>query len=136
MKVKLVKYDMSKTTNRKRMDMLVDAKNEKAVITQLERIHKGEKVVKIHEIVWDEEQIEKAFRRDEAEASLYLIGTVKFFDNEKGFGFIRPDEDMDDVFFHKTACKDGVPTDNDRVEFKLSQSPKGLAAINVKVIVE
>lgn len=118
-KVKLVKYDMSKTRNRKRMDMLVDGKSENAVKIQLERIHKGEQVVKIHEIVWDEEQIKEAFLKDEREAADYILGTVKFFDNEKGFGFIVPDEEMDDVFFHKTACKDGVPSDNDRVEFKI-----------------
>lgn len=135
-KVKFVKYDMTKTKNRKRSDMLVDAKNEKAVRTQLERIHKGEQVVQIHEIVWDEEQIAEVVRRDELEASEYLVGTVNFFNPEKGFGFIRPDEDMEDLFFHRSACKDGLPTDNDRVEFKLSEGPKGLSAIHVKVIFE
>ena len=133
-KVQLVKYDMSKTKNRKRKDMLVDAKNENAVRTQLERIHKGEEVVQIHEIIWDEEQIAEVIRRDQMEAGEFVFGTVKFFNKEKGFGFIRPDEEMDDLFFHITACKDGLPTDNDRVEFKVSESPKGLAAINVKVI--
>jgi hypothetical protein len=56
-KVKLVKYDMTKTKNRNRKDMLVDNQSEQAVITQLERIHKGEKVITIHELVWDENQI-------------------------------------------------------------------------------
>ena len=133
-KVKLVKYDMTKTKNRKRMDMLVDGKSENAVRIQLERIHKGEQVVKIHEIVWDEEQIKEVFRRDEMDATEYILGTVKFFNNEKGFGFIHPDVDMDDVFFHKLACKGGVPSDNDRVEFKINVGPKGLSAINVKII--
>ena len=133
-KVKLVKYDMTKTKNRKRMDMLVDGKSENAVRIQLERIHKGEQVVKIHEIVWDEEQIKEVFRRDEMEAAEYILGTVKFFDNEKGFGFIQPDVDMDDVFFHKSACKGGVPSDKDRVEFKINVGPKGLSAIHVKII--
>ena len=56
-KVKLVKYDMTKTKNRNRKDMLVDNQSEQAGITQLERIHKGEKVITIHELVWDENQI-------------------------------------------------------------------------------
>lgn len=134
-KVQLVKYDMTKTKNRKRMDMLVDAKNEMAVRTQLERIHKGEQVVKIHEIVWDEKQIEEVVKRDEMEAQEFFTGTVKFFDSGKGFGFIQPDdEDMDDLFFHQSACKDGIPGDKDRVEFKVSEGPKGLSAIHIRII--
>lgn len=127
-KVQLVKYDMTKTKNRNRKDMLVDYKSEEAVMDQLERIHKGEEVVKIHEIIWDETQV-----REEEDEDFYL-GTVKFFENEKGFGFIKPDEDMDDLFFHKTACVDGVPGDRDRVEFKISEGPKGLSAIKVRII--
>ena len=44
-RVQLVKYDMTKTKNRNRKDLLVDGQTESAVIAQLERIHKGEKVV-------------------------------------------------------------------------------------------
>lgn len=136
MKVKLVKYDMTKTKKRNRKDMLVDGKNEKAVRAQLERIHKGEQVVAIHEIIWDEEQIEQVLQSDQAEQDLYFLGTVKFFAPEKAFGFITADEDMDDLFFHKTACIGEVPRDKDRVEFKISQGPKGLSAISVKIIEE
>jgi hypothetical protein len=50
-KVQLVKYDMTKTKNRNRKDMLVEYRSEDAVIAQLERIHKGELVTKIHEII-------------------------------------------------------------------------------------
>lgn len=135
-RVQFVKYDMTKTKNRKRKDLLVDGKSEKSVKIQLERIHKGEQVVKIHEIIWDEEQIQEVLRQDEKEAEEYFLGTVKFFDNEKGFGFIIPDEDMDDLFFHQSACKVGVPSDKDRVEFKISEGPKGLSAINVRVIAD
>jgi CspA family cold shock protein len=126
-KVQSVRYDMTKTKNRKRKDMLVDYQNESAVIEQLERIHKGERVVTIHEIVWDENQGPK----DQSE---WFVGTVKFFDLEKGFGFIEPEEEMDDLFFHKSACKDGVPSDKDLVEFQISEGPKGLTAIHVRII--
>jgi CspA family cold shock protein len=125
-KVQFVKYDMTKTKNRNRKDMLVNNQSEKAVIAQLEKIHKGEKVVTIHEIIWGEKLIK------ENDPTYY--GSVKFFDSEKGFGFIQPEEDMEDLFFHKTACAEGVPADRDRVEYKISGGPKGMSAIHVRII--
>lgn len=133
-KVSLVKYDLTKTKNRNRKDMLVDTQTEGAVITQLERIHKGEEVLRIHEIVWDENQVKEVARQNRIDQEEVFFGKVKFFDNEKGFGFIQPDDDMDDLFFHKSACVDGVPTDKDSVEFKISEGPKGLSAIHVKIM--
>jgi CspA family cold shock protein len=135
-KVQLVRYDMSKTKNRKRKDMLVDGKSERFVRAQLEKIHKGEQVVNIHELVWDEEQIKEFLRRDERDTEEYFLGTIKFFDSGKGFGFIQPDVDMDDLFFHQSACKEGAPGDGERVEFKVSEGPKGLSAIGVRVIID
>lgn len=60
-------------------------------------------------------------------------GTVKFFNTEKGFGFIKPDEDGKDVFVHKTGLKDHIQ-ENDRVEYSVEEGPKGLYAVDVKVI--
>ena len=131
-KVKFIKYDMTRTSNRKREGMLVDNKSEVAVRNQLERIHKGEQVVAIHELVWDEEQIRSVIREANTEDVHY--GVVKFFETEKGFGFIVPDERMDDLFFHQSACPEGIPHDRERVEFKISRGPKGLSAINVKSV--
>jgi CspA family cold shock protein len=133
-KVQLVKYDMTKTKKRSRKDMLVDNQSEEAVIAQLERIHKGEEVVAIHELVWDELQIKEVARLNKIDQRQLFYGVVKFFDTEKGFGFIKPDEEMDDLFFHKSALSGGVAYDNDKVEFKISEGPKGLCAIQVKLL--
>lgn len=133
-RVQFVKYDMSKTKNRSRKNMLVDNQSENAIISQLEKIHKGEKLLTIHEIVWDEKQIEEAIRLDKIDQKHLFFGKVKFFDIEKGFGFILPDEDIDDLFFHLSSFSGGVPFENDRVEFKISEGPKGLCAIQVKII--
>lgn len=133
-RVKLVKYDMTKTKNRSRKDMLVDYKSDEAVRTQLERIHKGEQVSAIHEVIWDEEQIKEVVRHAREEQKQIFTGVVKFFDTEKGFGFIQAHEEMDDLFFHQSACLDGTPQDRDEVEFLISEGPKGLAAIRVRII--
>lgn len=135
--VKLVKYDMHKTKKRNRKNMLVESRTEDAVVAQLEKIHKGDKVDTIHEIVWDEEQIEKSEQAAAIRESHIMVGEVKFFDPDKGFGFIAPDdEEVEDLFFHQTALSGAGPNDHDRVEFEISQSPKGLCAVKIKIIKE
>lgn len=59
-------------------------------------------------------------------------GTVKFFNNAKGFGFIAPDDGSKDVFVHANGLTDEI-REGDKVTFDVEESPKGLNAINVKV---
>ena len=61
-------------------------------------------------------------------------GTVKWFNESKGFGFISQEDGGEDVFVHFRAIKgDGFKTlkEGQKVEFDLVQGPKGLAAENV-----
>lgn len=60
-------------------------------------------------------------------------GTVKFFNNSKGFGFITPDDGSKDVFVHLNGLVDEV-TEGDKVSYDVQESPKGLNASNVKKI--
>ena len=59
-------------------------------------------------------------------------GTVKFFNADKGFGFITPDSGAD-LFFHISAVQGQQPRDGDKVEFEVGQGKKGPCAVNVKV---
>jgi len=63
-------------------------------------------------------------------------GTVKWFDNKKGFGFILCDTGKDVFVHHRAILADGYRTLNegDRVEFSVVQGQKGLQASDVKVI--
>lgn len=131
-KVDLVKYDTEKTKKRKRKNLIVEAKTKASVIEKLERIHKGDKVETIVELVWGE-TVEK---KRKVVAGQVLTGVVKFYEEEKGFGFIEPDGDDEDLFFHSTALSGARPYEKDTVEYQMSQGPKGPIAIHIKIITD
>ncbi|MGM0589619.1 MAG: cold-shock protein [Bacteroidota bacterium] len=62
-------------------------------------------------------------------------GKIKFFDSQKGFGFIAPDEGGKDIFVHRNNVDNLGPTDGfedgEAVEFDVEDTPKGKSAINV-----
>lgn len=60
-------------------------------------------------------------------------GTVKFFNESKGFGFITSDEDSQEYFVHVTGLIDEI-NEGDKVEFELKEGRKGLNAVNVKIV--
>jgi CspA family cold shock protein len=65
-----------------------------------------------------------------------VLGTVKWFNSSKGYGFIER-EDGDDVFVHYSAIMgEGFKNldEGQRVEFSIEQGPKGLQAANVTVV--
>jgi len=59
-------------------------------------------------------------------------GTVKFFNETKGFGFITPSNGGQDVFVHTSGLVDSI-RENDVVTFDLQNGNKGVNAVNVKI---
>ncbi len=60
-------------------------------------------------------------------------GTVKFFNDTKGFGFITPDDGSEDVFMHVTGLQEEV-REKDKVDYIVERGKKGLNAVNVKLV--
>ena len=61
-------------------------------------------------------------------------GTVKFFNNDRGYGFIKPDDEGEDLFVHFSELIDNdFLKENDRVEYEIGQGRKGPAAVQVKL---
>lgn len=63
-----------------------------------------------------------------------MQGTVKFFNESKGFGFITPSNGGQDIFVHASGLQGGELRDKDNVSYDVENGKKGLNAVNVKVI--
>lgn len=64
-------------------------------------------------------------------------GIVKWFNSEKGYGFIAPEDGSADVFAHFSAISGTGRRDlfeDQRVEFETEQGPKGLQAVNIRAL--
>ncbi|WP_343530343.1 cold shock domain-containing protein [Pedobacter sp.] len=60
-------------------------------------------------------------------------GTVKFFNETKGFGFITPTAGGEDVFVHSSGLQNQI-RENDQVTYEVEKGKKGLNAVNVRIL--
>jgi len=63
-----------------------------------------------------------------------MNGTVKFFNDQKGFGFICPEDGSKDVFVHISKLEGDTLQEGQRVSFETKEGMKGLEATNVELI--
>lgn len=64
---------------------------------------------------------------------LIRSGTVTFFNDEKGYGFIKDQETKESVFVHIKSLTEAIK-ENNRVSFEIEMGPKGASAVNVKLL--
>jgi cold shock protein len=60
-----------------------------------------------------------------------MEGTVKFYNESKGFGFIKPSDSSEDIFVHSSGLIDAI-RQNDQVKYDLEKGKKGMNAVNVQ----
>ena len=88
-------------------------------------------------MVQDRQALLASRTRKEKSLTEMSTGTVKWFNDAKGFGFITQTDGGDDVIYHHTAIQsDGFRTlaEGQKVEFDLARGPKGLQAQNVRPV--
>lgn len=81
------------------------------------------------------EDIEVSVPKQETERQSEVVrkGTVKFFNDAKGYGFIRDEQTQDSIFVHVNGLVDPIK-ENDKVTFEVTMGQRGPNAVNVKVI--
>jgi cold shock CspA family protein len=81
------------------------------------------------------EDIEIGVRKQEAlnPEDLIRTGIVTFFNNEKGYGFIKDMETQESVFVHANSLSEPIK-ENNKVNFEVEMGPKGANAVNVKMV--
>lgn len=62
-----------------------------------------------------------------------MEGTVKFFNEAKGFGFIKPNNAGEEVFVHVSGLIDDI-RENDQVEYEVERGKKGMNAVRVRLV--
>lgn len=72
-------------------------------------------------------------KKDDSEVITDFEGRVEFFDESKGFGFIKDKNTVNKYFFHKSNAELDIK-ENNLVTFKLEKGPKGMNAVEVKII--
>jgi CspA family cold shock protein len=60
-----------------------------------------------------------------------MEGTVKFFNDAKGFGFIKPSDSGEDIFVHSSGLIDEI-RENDKVKYDVERGKKGMNAVRVE----
>ncbi len=63
-----------------------------------------------------------------------IIGTVKYYDDARGFGFLARDDGGPDTFVHRSALGGADIAVGDRIQFDVEQGPKGPRAFDVKLL--
>ena len=84
-------------------------------------------------IIKDEDiQIGVARRTDDDDADPIRTGTVTFFNDSKGYGFIKDSQTQESIFVHANGLAGGPIGENDKVTFEVEMGPKGPNAVRVK----
>jgi cold shock CspA family protein len=82
----------------------------------------------------EEVQIGVARQEDLPAQDVVRTGTVSFFNESKGYGFIRDSQTQESLFVHVSSLTEPI-TENDKVTFEIAMTPKGPNAVGVKKVV-